>query len=221
LFGFCKEGCTSAESEGDCQVRRNGCCACVRTDYVYLSQGSTAGIITGDIYQVVRPTRKLTNPSAHTDGFRDLGTHYIDVAQIRIVVSQPEVSLARIVQSCGDAVEVGDFVIPFEKINLPPPPRPRQFSPTIQASGPAKGVIVAAKSVLMNFGSTFETTGIIAGVGGTGRLGITDRGLAETGSIVYIDVGRDQNVNPGDLFIVYRAPDLDHRLYPNPPDSFL
>ena len=60
----------------------------------------------------------------------------------------------------------------------------------------------------MNFGSTIETTGAIAGVGGTGRLGITDRGLAETGSIVYIDVGQDQN--PGDLFIVYRTPDLDH-----------
>ena len=186
-------------------------------DYVYLSQGSTAGIVTGDIYQVVRPTRKLTNPG-HTDAFRDLGTHYIDVAQIRVVVSQPDFSLARIVQSCGDAVEVGDLVIPFEKINLPPAPRPRPFSPTIQASGPAKGVIVAAKNVLMNFGSTIETTGVIAGVGGTSRLGITDRGLAETGSIVYIDVGQDQNVQPGDLFIVYRKPDLDRRLYPNPPE---
>ena len=45
-------------------------------------------------------------------------------------------------------------------------------------------ISVAAKSVLMNFGSTIETTGIIGGVGGALRLGIADRGLAETGSIV-------------------------------------
>jgi hypothetical protein len=62
-------------------------------DYVYLSQGST-GIITGDIDQV-RPTRKLTHPSGHTDVFRDLGTPYIDVTPIRVVVSQPDSSLAR------------------------------------------------------------------------------------------------------------------------------
>ena len=35
---------------------------------------------------------------------------------------------------------------------------------------------------------------------------------------MYIDVGQDQNVKPGDLFIVYRTLDLDHRLYPNPPE---
>jgi len=87
-------------------------------------------------------------------------------------------------QSCGDAVEVGDLIMPFEKIDLPPPPRPRPFSPPMQASGFAKGVIVAAKSVLMNFGSTIETTEVIEGVGGSSRLGISYRGLAETGSIV-------------------------------------
>ena len=188
------------------------------TDYIYLSQGSKAGIIAGDTYQVIRPTRKLTNLGGHAAAFHDLGMHYIDVAQIRVVVSQPDFSLARVVQSCGDAVEVDDLVIPFEKINLPPVPRPRPFSPTIKANGPTKGVIVAAKSVLMNFGSTIETTGIIAGVHNDVHLGYTDYGLAETGSIVYIDVGQDQNVKPGDLFLVYRTPDLDHRLFPNPPE---
>src|SRR5262249_11790721 len=160
------------------------------TDYVYLSQGSKAGIITGDTYQVIRPTRKLTSPAGHTAVFHDLGMHYMDVAQIRVVVSQPDFSLARVVQSCGDAVEVDDLVIPFEKISLPPLPRPRPFSPTIIANGPAKGVIVAAKSVLMNFGSTIETTGIVAGVHNDVHLGYTDYGLAETGSIVYINVGQ-------------------------------
>jgi hypothetical protein len=59
-------------------------------------------------------------------------------------------------------VESGDLVMPFEKIDL----RARPFSPAMQASGLAKGVIVAAKSVLTNFGSTSETTGVIARVGG-------------------------------------------------------
>jgi hypothetical protein len=142
--------------------------------------------------------------------------HYLDVAQIKVVVAQRDFSLARIMQSCGDAVEVGDLVMPFENISFPQPPRPRPFSPTMTVSSGTHGIIVSAKTVLMNFGSTFQTSHHIAGVGGNNRLGVTERGLAETGSIVYINVGEDLGVKPGDLFIVYRDLDIDHRLFPEP-----
>src|SRR5438094_7021859 len=62
------------------------------TDYVYLSQGSEDGIATGNTYQVVRPTKTLTNPNGRTKAERDLGMHYLDIAQLRVVLAQPEFS---------------------------------------------------------------------------------------------------------------------------------
>src|SRR6267143_1283447 len=31
-------------------------------DYIYLSQGSEDGIVAGNVYKVIRPTRTITNP---------------------------------------------------------------------------------------------------------------------------------------------------------------
>jgi len=76
-----------------------------------------------------------------------------------------------------------------------------------------KGVIVSAKTVLLNFGSAFRSSGIIPGVRGDDRLSVNDRGIAGAGEIVYIDLGQDQSVKPGDIFIVYRSIDFDQRLF--------
>ena len=142
--------------------------------------------------------------------------HYLDIAQIRVIVVQPDFSLARVMNSCGDAIEVGDFVIPLEPIAVPTPPRPRPFSPTMTTNSGVKGMIVSTKSVLLNFGSMFRMSDEIPGVRGNDRLGVTERGIAAAGSIVYINLGQDQNVKPGDIFIVYRNVDFDERLFPAP-----
>src|SRR5262249_22364979 len=86
---------------------------------------------------------------------------------------------------------------------------------TMTTNSGIKGVIVSAKTVLLNFGSTFRSSGIIPGVRGEDRLGVTDRGIASAGETVYIDLGQDQNVKPGDIFIVYRNIDFDQRLFPS------
>jgi hypothetical protein len=82
------------------------------------------------------------------------------------------------------------------------------------------GVIVTAKTALLNFGSAFRSSGIIPGVRGNDRLGVTDRGIAAAGDIVYIDLGQDQQVKPGDIFIVYRHIDFDQRLFPGDEEEF-
>ena len=65
-----------------------------RADYVYLSQGAQDGIKVGKH----TPSRasdedadriRLADPTHE----RDLGTHYLDVAQLRVVMLQPEFSL--------------------------------------------------------------------------------------------------------------------------------
>jgi len=187
-------------------------------DYVYLSQGSEDGIAVGTSYQVIRPTTTITNPSGRTKAAQDLGMHYLDVGQLRVVIAQPEFSLARVLRSCQDAAQVGDILIPFEPIVLPPRDRPRPFSPTMTVTGGIKASIVTTLSVLLNTGSSMGGAGQIPGVRG-GRLGSLERGIAGEGSILYIDAGQTQGVKPGDIFIAFRDIDMDSRLYKLPPES--
>jgi LysM domain len=185
-------------------------------DYVYLNHGSEDGVTTGSAYDVIRPTKTLTSHYGRLSRDRDLGMHYLDIAQVRVVLARPDFSLARVMHSCGDAIEVGDALMPFEPVAFPQPPRPRPFSPTMETDNGTSGIIASAMSVLLNFGSTFHMSGEIPGVRGSDRLGSLERGVAETGTIVYIDVGSDKGVKPGDLFIVFRNLEFDTRLFPPP-----
>jgi hypothetical protein len=180
-----------------------------------VSQGSEDGVTAGNTYQVVRPTTMMINPQGRTRNERELGMHYMDVAQIRVVLAQPDFSLARVIHDCGDAVEIGDVMLPFRPIVLPPRARPRVFSPFMTTTSGIKGAIVNTKAVLLNFGSSFKSAGIIPGVRG-GRLGPIERGIASDGMIVFLDIGQENGVQPGDLFIVYRATEVDRRLYDVP-----
>jgi len=186
-------------------------------EYVYLSQGAEDGITVGTVFQVVRPTKELTNPFARRKTERDLGLHFLDIGQLRVVLVQPDFSLARVIHSCADAVDAGDILMPFQPIVLPPLPRPRPFSPTMTAAGGVKGMIVSTKDVMLNFGSSFDVPHDIPGVPG-GHLGPMERGIAGAGAIVYIDIGQNHSVCPGDLFIVYRDVEIDERLYALPYD---
>jgi hypothetical protein len=184
-------------------------------DYVYLSKGSEDGIVSGSVYEVIRRTKMLTNPFGRTKAERELGMHYLEVAYIKVAFTQADFAVARVIHSCGDAVEIGDTIIPFEPIELPPRERPRPFNPLMTTSSGIKGEIVATKNVFLSYGSRFTGPNIQPGTGGTG-IGLTDRGIASQGTIVYIDIGSDQSVMPGDIFIVYRDVALDRRLYPLP-----
>jgi len=182
------------------------------SDYVYLSQGSENGIAVGNVYEVIRATKALTNPNGHTKAERDLGMHYLDIAYVTVVLTQADFSLARVNRSCGDAIEVGDLMLPFEPAPYPQPERPRAFSPLMQATSGIAGEIITTKTVLLSFGSAFAGPNIEAGVGGT-NLSVINRGMAGAGSIVYISAGSDKSVKPGDIFIVYRPENVDRRLF--------
>ncbi len=185
------------------------------SDYVYVSHGAESGATVGTTYQVVRPTKTLTNPEGRTSKERDLGMHYLEIAQVKVALAQPDFSLARVVHNCGDAIEVGDIMIPFRPIVLPPRPRPRPFSPNMTVTSGVKAKIVSTKGVLLNFGSTFKGSRVTPGVPGN-HMGGVERGIASEGTIVYLDAGQDKNVKPGDVFIVFRDVQLDERLYALP-----
>jgi hypothetical protein len=170
-------------------------------NYVYLSQGSQAGVKVGATYQVIRPSRKVDSPTRPTQD-RELGMHYLQIAQLRIVTAQDAASTARVTETC-DAIETGDLVVPYTRAPFPALPARREFSASMRASGQAQGKVVMGMSVLLNTGSVaFKGSSRLAGAG-QGPLTTLERGIAGEGNVVYVDVGR-QNAKPGDLFIVFR-----------------
>jgi len=181
-------------------------------DYVYLSQGSENGIIVGSTYEVVRATNSLRNPYGHTKAERDLGMHYLDIAYATVFLTQADFSLARVIRSCGDAVEVGDLLLPFDATPFPQPERPRPFDPFMTTSSGITGEIITTKTVLLSFGSAFAGPNVEPGVEGT-DLSVINRGIAGAGTIVYINVGAEKSVRPGDVFIAYRNESFDRRLF--------
>ena len=172
-------------------------------NYINVGKGTKDGVRVGSTYQVVRATRSIDSPSRAV-GDRNLGMHYLEIAQIQVVLAQDATSMAKVTQSC-EAVEVGDVVMPYTRIQFPALPSRRPFSATMKASGQMPGKIVMTKSVLVNFGSSFNGSKRLAGVGtGKGELGDLERGIAGENHVVYIDISRSSGVKPGDLFIVYR-----------------
>src|SRR5207253_11127261 len=70
--------------------------------------------------------------------------------------------------------DLGDIMMPFEPIVLPPLEHLRPFGPLMTTTSGIKGEIVSTKTVLLSYGSRFAGPNIQPGVGGT-RLGMIDR----------------------------------------------
>jgi hypothetical protein len=124
--------------------------------------------------------------------------HYMEVAQVQIVMGQADHSLGRITQGC-DSVEIGDILVPFTKVEFPSLPAKRPFSGTMQASGQIPGNIVMTKDSLINSRSKTEIPSA-----SRRSLKTLDKGIVGEGSVVYLDVGKQSGAKPGDLFIVFR-----------------
>jgi hypothetical protein len=177
------------------------------TEYVYMNVDRGQDVKPGATYQIIRPTRSIN----------DLGKHFLDVGQIRVVLIQEDYALARVTSNC-EALEIGDIVVPFQDVTVPELPRPRPFSPMMTTSGENKGRVVLAKTAVSNVGSVYEVSDKLAGVQ-EGHLEPLERGLESTGGIVYIDLGRPHGVAPGDIFIVYRETPPNDKLYALPSKS--
>jgi LysM domain len=157
-------------------------------DYVYIGRGAEAGIRPGTTYEVLRPTKSV----------KGLGMHYLEVAQVQIVMGQADNALARITQGC-ESVEIGDILVPFNKVDFPALPAKRPFSGTMTASGQIPGNVIMTKDSVVNSRSKVE-------IPSTSRrsLKTLDKGIVAEGSVVYLDVGKQAGAKPGDLFIVFR-----------------
>src|SRR5262249_50203624 len=153
------------------------------------------------ILQVIRPTRHIEATCCETKNSRDLGMHYLDIAQIQVMMIQPDFALARVSNSC-EAIELGDEMIPSQPQVVPTIPQGRPFSPFMKPSGGLHGSVVITKNVLLNFGSLFRASGKIPHADAS-ELRPVEGGIAIKGGIVYLDIGRISGAKPGDIFVVY------------------
>lgn len=103
------------------------------------------------------------------------GRIYMTPGRVRVLCAQEKSSITEIIYSCNE-VEVGDFVAPFEPI---PVPLVRRTRPTTICDTPNGKPI----------GHVVDTRDAVTPVG--------------TDTIVFLDLGEQDGLNPGDFLTVY------------------
>ena len=95
--------------------------------------------------------------------------------RVRVLCAQEKASIAEIIYSCNE-VEVGDFVAPFEPVPVPLVRRTRPATICDTPNGKAIGHVV-------------DTRDAVTPVG--------------TDTVVFLDLGEQDGLNPGDFLTVY------------------
>jgi hypothetical protein len=157
-------------------------------DVIYLAG---KGYELGQRYQIVREL-KDPNRFEFFDGqlsmLKVMGQPYSELGIVRVVDVRSKEAVAQVEFACEHVVP-GDLAIKYEKRELPPLHPPVQFDRFLPATGKTSGRIVLARD--------FD-----------GYLG--------TGRKVYMNLGSNQGVKPGEYFRAFRPYSDDLR---NPVDS--
>lgn len=142
-------------------------------DILYLNKGSNSGVKAGDIYSLHHPSYVVKHPSTG----KSLGTKIDTTGWVQVILVQEDASIAVVEQACQD-IHAGDYLKPFEKVNVPlvlaRPPASRLTPP----SGKLDQYIVDLAGDVM---------------------------IAGSGHLVTIDAGSESGVAPGNVFVVYRV----------------
>jgi hypothetical protein len=146
--------------------------ALAERDIVYLSKGSNAGVKPGDLYSLQHVAYTVKNPVSG----KKLGTKIETTGWVKVILVQEDTACAVIEQACLD-VHAGDYLRPFEKVNVPMVVR----RAPAECCAPANGKITRHVVDLQ-----YDTT------------------IAGEGNFLTIDAGTDDGVTPGNVFSVYR-----------------
>jgi hypothetical protein len=104
------------------------------------------------------------------------GRIYMTPGRVRVLCAQEKSSITELIYSCNE-VEVGDFVAPFEPLPVPLVRRTRPMTICDTPNGKSTGHVV-------------DTRDAVTPVG--------------TDTIVFLDLGEQDGLNPGDFLTVYR-----------------
>ena len=153
-------------------------------DYVYINKGSSQGAKVGDEFQVVRVENNPMGIAWFRGQFsllRAMGDMWEDKGRLRIVVTQPNVSIAQIEESCA-YIQRGDIVLPFVERPAPQLKPEVKFDRFAPPSGKLTGLIAVGKSYISALG---------------------------TNDIAYVNLGAEQGVHVGDYLRIFRYQDRD------------
>jgi len=142
-------------------------------DLVYLNKGSNAGVKAGDLYSL----HHVSYPVKHPFSGRKIGTKIETTGWLKVILVQENTACAVIEQACLD-VHAGDYLKPFEKVNVPMVVRSAPEECCSTENGKTMRHVVDLQD---------------------------DVSIAGTGHFVTIDAGSEDGVAPGSVFSVYRT----------------
>jgi hypothetical protein len=147
-------------------------------DFIYLNRGADKGVKIGDRFTIVRPDTDIANEWFYGQPklFKEMGVHYLDAGQVRVVDVQPKISIAQVVFSCS-YLQRGDIARPFEDRPVPPYKDASKFEHFAPVSGKPVGTVV----------SSFDYHQLL------GR-----------GDSAYVNIGAAKGVKVGDYIRVFR-----------------
>jgi hypothetical protein len=144
-------------------------------DYVYLDGGAQQGVRAGQEFAIFRPRGQFSSKWSRKKG--KLGVYVQELGQLRVVRVKDHVSVALITESC-EAILFGDLLKPVAQRVVPT--QRAEAAPLdrfSEPSGKQAGRIVLARD---------------------------GRETLSKDYVVYIDLGTEDNIKPGDYFTVYR-----------------
>ena len=141
-------------------------------DIVYLNKGSNAGVKAGDLYTL----HHVTYPVRHPTSGKKLGTKVDTTGWVKVILVQEDTACAVIEQACLD-IHAGDYLRPFEKVNVP----------MVVRRAPAECCAPANGKIARHVVDLQDNTAIVG-----------------TGQFLTIDAGTDDGVAPGNVFSVFR-----------------
>jgi LysM repeat protein len=142
-------------------------------DILYLNKGSDAGVKTGDVYMAQFNAYKVKHPATG----KVLGTKIQPTGWVRVVLVEEKSATVVVDHACMD-MHAGDYLRPFQPVNVPLAMREPPPSGLTPPSGKAQGYVVDLSE---------------------------DATIAATGNLVTIDLGSKDGIAPGNTLLAYRA----------------
>ena len=143
-------------------------------DYVFINAGVNQGLREGTEYMVVRPRGQFTSKWSQKKGW--LGVYTQEIARLRVTRVKAEVSVALVTHAC-EMILHGDLLRSVPARVSPAAPVNPVFDRFADPSGKQRGRIVLARDA---------------------------REMPAVSQVVFIDLGREDNVREGDRLTIYR-----------------
>lgn len=147
--------------------------ALAERDVLYLNRGSNGGVKAGDVYSL----HHVAYPLRHPVSGKKLGLKVDTTGWGRVVLVTENSATLVVEQACAD-IHAGDYLRPFERLNVPLALRRPVSDRLTPPSGKAEGYVV---DIARN------------------------ADIAGTNDLVTVDLGSQAGVAPGNLLSVYRV----------------